>query len=243
LDAAVELQLERLLPISPEAALSQWWVARQDAQWISVRAAIARREHVQGLYDRARAVGLHVVRIAAADSGELVGNLLPKRTGARRFHWSAFDKKLLWGAAILALATCAVTAGQWVFERARLNAELERTERLAAQARSISQRLEQESSGVRSLAHELSRADAGDILAHLTERIPSNAWIYDLEIAPAANDGVKIRFDGLVPTATQFVENLEKTHEFRDVRLVSATSAGLGTGKDRIRVTALWEKQ
>ncbi len=45
---------------------------------------------------------------------------------------------------------------------------------------------------------------------------------------------------GFVPAATMFTDMLAKAPEFQEVRLASATSAGLGTAKDRVQLTARW---
>lgn len=84
----------------------------------------------------------------------------------------------------------------------------------------------------------MARPDAVDVLRTLTSDIPSDTWMYELEVKGASAPGYQVKLSGYAPTATMFVDALEKRPKFDGVRLVSAASAGIGTARDRLTVTA-----
>lgn len=241
LDRAVDLHLERDLPMSRDLVSVDWQVTRRDreARRISVRVLIARRDRVEKLRELTSAHGLRTVRVAAADaSGELVGNLLPRRARADRLRFTSLDRRLAAVAGALALAAAGLTAGQWIYERSQLADEVERASALASKAESLAHILQTKSSNASALIAIMNTQDAVDVLTSLTSSVPQDTWAYELDIKPVAAGGYQVKLGGFAPAATMFVDTLEKAPQFEQVRLVTATSAGLGAGRDRLQLTA-----
>jgi hypothetical protein len=241
IDRAVDLHLERDLPMARDLVCVDWQVTRKDreARRISVRLLIAHRERVEKLRDLTTALGLRAIRVAApGSSGELMGNLLPRRARTDRLRLTSLDRRLATVAGALALAAAGLTAGQWIYERAQLADEVEKADALAAKAQSLAHTLQAKTSSASALIGVMSTPDAVDVLTSLTSTVPQDTWAYELDIKVAAAGGYQVKLNGFAPAATTFVDTLEKTPQFEQVRLVSATSAGLGSARDRLQLTA-----
>ncbi len=255
LEAAIQLYAERELPVSSQLVCLDWRVVHRDRQRqrVSVRMFAAHRGVVDQLYERARGWGLRPVRIAVAEveseanagtdakpAGDLVGNFRPTASGVARMHITSLERRLGFGAAALGAAALLVILGQSLYERRVVGGELRRTERVAQTSADLARRFNLESAAAVALTRTMAEPDAADALADLTTAIPTDSWIYELEISPAQGREMQLRLSGFTPTATQFADLLAKRPQIKSVRLVSATSAGLGTGKDRLQIAARW---
>ncbi|MEP7246140.1 MAG: hypothetical protein ABI885_21005 [Gammaproteobacteria bacterium] len=246
LDSAIDLQLERELPLPRASVLLDWKVVRRDAgrKLVFVRLIVVRRECIERIRDQAATLELRPVRIGAASAtGAIEGNLLPRRIRPERLRLTSLDQRLLRGAALLALVTGLTVASQWVYERRNVDRELVRESVVARRVTTLTRQLEQDARPAHFLINLMRETDAVDVLSALTTRVPTDSWVYELDVGPQKEGALQVRFDGFVPTATMFVDMLEKTPEFERVRLVSASSAGLGSGKDRVRIAAAWSKK
>jgi hypothetical protein len=138
----------------------------------------------------------------------------------------------------LGVVACGVIATQWFIERWRVNADLARVSAQAQRARALARDLSRGSEGSNALIDLMARPDAVDVLRTLTSDIPPDTWMYELEIKASATSAYQVKLGGYAPAATMFVDALEKRPKFDGVRLVSAASAGIGTARDRLTVTA-----
>lgn len=243
LEQVVALHLERELPLSRDRLCVEWSVVRryENAGRIVVRLLAAHREQVERARALAMEKGLRPVRIGMFQpDGTLSGNLLSARPAGDLFRLTLRDSRVGIAAVALALGAIGVIGAQWIYERHHVGRELERVRALAAESETLERRIQSESEGVARLARLTREPDAVDVLAQLTTSVPQDSWTYDLEVSPAKGGGYQIRMAGFVPTATMFVDLLEKEPHLEQVRLVSASSAGLGSGKDHLRVTARW---
>jgi hypothetical protein len=241
LDAAVDLQLERQLPLPRSQASIYWRVVSRDraSRQLRVQVYVAQRQQLERFGERLSACGLRMTRVAVVVGPKhFEGNLLPQRPRAHPLRMTRLDRRLAMSCVALGVMACIVVASQWVLERVRLNAELARVEPLAQRARAFARDLRHGSAGSEALIAMMGRPDAVDVLRTLTSDIPSDTWLYELEIKASPNDAYQLKLVGYTPAATMFVDALEKHPTFEGVRLVSAASAGLGTTRDRLTVTA-----
>jgi hypothetical protein len=243
LDSVVDLQLERELPLRREQVCLHSQILRRDREHnrITVRIIAVHRQRIEEVQRRTVEHGLRPVRIGVAlHSGEVCGNLLPRRARADQLRVTQLDRRLATAASALAFVTGAVIAGQWIYERAQVNKELVRVQMLARAADLAARELGRQSRSGTSLIAVMERADALDVLSALTTSVPTDSWAYELEVAPGQNGVLQVKLDGFAPIAGTLVTVLEKTPGIDHVRLVSAASAGIGTGKDRLKLTARW---
>jgi hypothetical protein len=245
MDRALDLYMERELPLPRDRMCVDWEVVRRDRAHhrIVVRLLAVHRERVERLRDTLASHGLRVVRIAARAPGdELLGRLQPRERQAARFRLTALDRRLAMAAAALAAITVCVVAGQWMHERWSLRGELATARELASRSASLTTRLREDSRPAVALAQLTRTPDAADVLIRLTETVPVDTWAYELEVKPEPSGSYQVKVGGFAPAATTLVDTLEKSPQFNQVRLISATSAGLGTTRDRLQLTAKWAK-
>ncbi len=241
LDAAMDLHLERELPLPRAQSCIHWRVVSRDRanKRLQVRVHIARRSQVEKFGEQLAARGLRLARVAVATGPhDFEGDLLPQRPRARPFRITALDRRLALVCAGLAIVACGVVAAQWIFERIRVNAELARVETQARRSRTLARELNHGTGGADALIALMAHPDAVDVLRTLSSDIPADTWAYELEIKASSSSAYQVKLRGYAPAATTFVDALEKQPKFDTVRLVSATSAGIGTGRDRLTVTA-----
>ena len=120
----------------------------------------------------------------------------------------------------------------------KVDTELQRVHARAGLVRRVLEQIGRESQPAQELARVSAKADAIDVLASLTETIPPDSWVSDLDVRSAATGTPEMRLSGFAPAATTLAEMLEKTRRFGAVRLESATSAGLGSAMDHLQLSA-----
>jgi hypothetical protein len=241
LDHAIELYLERELPLPPQQLCTDWSIVRRDRDHhlIVVRILVVRREDVERMRNRIMACGLRPVRAAILGANaELIGDVLTRPRS--HFALRSLDRRLAGIVVSLAAATAGVIAAQWTYERVQVGQEVERVRSIAQSAQALADRLARDAAAANALARIMRQSDAADVLKTLTTVVPSDSWVYALNVGPAPSGTLQIELDGFTPTATVLVDLLDKAPELEEVRLVSATSAGLGAGQDRLHVTARW---
>ncbi|MEJ1962977.1 MAG: PilN domain-containing protein [Gammaproteobacteria bacterium] len=241
LDAAIDLHLERELPLPRAQVCIHWRVVSRDRakRRLLVGVHVAHRSQIEKLGEMLTARGLRLSRVAVATGpDDFEGDLLPQRSHARPFRITRLDRRLALIGFALGIVTCSVVACQWIFERTRVNAELARVGTQAQRARNLAHDLGHGAAGPEALIALMARPDAVDVLRTLTSEIPSDTWMYELEIRASSTPGYQVKLGGYAPAATMFVDALEKRPKFDGVRLVSAASAGIGTARDRLTVTA-----
>ena len=243
LERAIDLHLERELPVARERVCVHSQVVRRDPEHhrITVRLIVVHRERVERARDRVVECGLRPVRIGIAVSpDEVIGNLLPRRARPDRLRVTPMDRRLAVIAGALAMVSGVLITGQWIYERVQVGKELDRVRALASSADSTARHVARQSTGGTALIGLMSKADALDVLTTLTSTVPTDSWAYEMDVAPSQGGGMQVKLSAFAPTATVLVDVLEKSPELEQVRLVSSASAGVGTGKDRMRVTARW---
>jgi hypothetical protein len=243
LERVITLQLERESPIPPERVCVEHLITerlKQDRR-IGVEVLIVHRERLEKLRDLVRAWGLRPMRIGVERSGQVIGNFLGNKAASQAMRATRIDRRLAAAGGALAVSCALVIGWQWGYERLEVGRELRKVAVHAANADKLFRQLASAASPGEALVRTMEQPDALDMLTALTNQVPADSWVYDLEItAEPASGGPQIRLSGFTPAATLLVDQLGKSGQLTNVRLVSASSAGLGSGQDRLQLTASW---
>lgn len=241
LDQVVSLQLERECPLPLERVHVHHRIRQRlpADRRIEVDLLIIQRDRIERLQALSQQWGLHLVRIGMiSTTGDVTGNFLhaPHATGRRRLNTT--DRRLMRSAVCLGVLVLITLAGHWGYERIVVGRELRRLDAPAASADLLTQRLRAQAAPAEALTALMRQADALDTLITLTEDIPADAWVYELDVSAQGSQVPRIKLSGFAPIATTLVSQLQRSGHFDDVRLVTAISAGLGSGQDRLQLTA-----
>jgi general secretion pathway protein L len=244
LDRIVVLYLEREFPLSPERICIQHYVAEHDRarRAMTVRILIAHRDRVEELRELVLAWGLRPTRVGVrGETLPIIGNFLQQSSQATRLTLTFLDRKLVGTAAVLTLGIIGIVGAQWGYERVHVGHELSRNSAAVSAAEDLPKKLQHESAPAIALTRLSASVDAADVLPVLTEVMPANSWAYQLDVTAPPRGVPQVKLDGFAPDATILIDVLEKSPRFKNVHLVSAVSAGLGTAQDRLQLIADWE--
>ena len=241
LDRVVGLQLERECPLPVDQVHFDKQVAarmKQDGR-IAVDVWIVRRSRIEQLREMTRLWGAHLARIGVSDIDRtIVGNFLRGPTRLVRLKLTSSDRRLIACAATLATVWLGLVGFHWGSERVQLGRELRRLAAASANATTLAGQLKVEAAPAEALVGLMRLPDALDALSTLTEEVPKDSWVYDLDVVAQWPQVPRIKLAGFTPAATMLVGVLGSSHKFDTVRLVSAQSAGLGSAQDRLQVSA-----
>jgi hypothetical protein len=242
LDQVVPLQLERELPMPPERVAYDWRVAKRlkRERRIVVEVLIVRREVIERVHERAHAWHLQLTRIGrGSDPGRITGNFSQTRRRRRASRFDPIETRLAISAAVLAAFWGMALGCQWAYERIKLRHAIVEVSTKAKRTDQLVKEVQSAAAPQAALAELMGAPDALDVLVGLTEQIPADSWAYDIELTAEYPAPPKIKLSAFTPTATMLVDLLRKSGQFEHVRLVQATSAGLGFG-NRLQLTATW---
>lgn len=241
LEQVVGLQLERDCPMP----LDQVYVDRRagkpsrEGAKLAVTTLIVQRERVERLRELAGVWELRVGRIGMiSGSGDVIGDFLrtPATFGMLRF--TSTDHRLGLAAVGFATVCAAVIAFQWGYERVTVGRQLRALQEPAAAAQKLARQLKNDAAPAEALVGLMRQPDALDVLTALTQDTPKDTWFYDLDITAQWPQVPRVKLSGFTPVATLLVGTLQSSGRLNEVRLVSASSAGLGSGQDRLQLTA-----
>lgn len=241
LEQVIALQLERDCPMP----LDQVYVDRRAAKRsrigtkLEVSVLIIQRERVERLRELARLWGVRLARIGVISGPDnVIGDFLRTPATEGLFRFTRMDRRLGVAGVILAVLCAALIAFQWGYERVMVGRELRTLREPATAAEMLAHQLKADAAPAEELVGLMRQPDALDVLTTLTESTPKDTWFYDLDITAQWPQTPHVKLSGLTPVATMLVGALQNTGKLDDVRLVSATSAGLGSGQDRLQLTA-----
>lgn len=239
---AVALRMERELPLPAEQVCMDWKPVprgNEGAQALSV--AIARRAEVQRVRDAVHSWGWTVVGVGLwSDSGRPAFDLLPRQQ-LFEFALGVRERRLLAVAAGLCVLWCAVTLGQWGFERSKLAAPLAQARVETEQIRTRKAALQKLSAPLLELNKAMQEASVTEVLAALSAAVPSDTWVYQFDARSAGTDKSstgEVKLEAYTVAATSLIEQLQASRRFTQVRLLESTASGLESGGDRVKLTA-----
>lgn len=240
LDRVIALQLEREQPLRPDQVSFDWRIVgrSRSERMLTVEVLLAHRRCIERVEALAEAWQVHPIVIGVA-TGKPTGNFVKRTTRSGTLHLSRIEARLaLAGAALATL--CALTIGaQWIYERVEVGRAVASAKREAAISDRLRRDIESTAMPLAALTGLMRQSDALDVLTVLTERIPADSWVYELDIAARDPVPPEAKLSAFTPTATLLVDLLGKSGDFDHVQLLSAASAGLGFG-DRLQLIARW---
>lgn len=244
LDQVITLQLERECPMPLDRVYLDRRAGKRTGARLDVTVLVIQRERVDRARDLARAWGLRVGRIGViCDSGDVIGDFLRTPAALGRVRLTRTDRHLAMAAVTLAIACSATIAFQWGYERVMVERKLRALQEPAKTAQKLAQQLKKDADPAEALVKLMRQPDALDVLTRLTEDTPKDTWFYDLDISAQWPQAPHLKLSGFTPVATLLVGTLQGTGNLKEVRLVSASSAGLGSGLDRLQMTAQFAGQ
>lgn len=237
LSDAIELQLERKLPLARELLCVDWEVARRHpdrSRTISV--AAVRRARIEQWSERLRAWPWRLVRVSCRDSdGAVRFDLLPRSMQRVSFAFGPREAMLAWFAAGLVAGLGLLTAGQWGYERAALSKSIEEANAQVAALRKLRAMLERDSQPLTAVRRLALAPAAGSALAALSDTLPTDAWIYQTDIRAIAPAAAAITMEGYAPSAATLVQTLEQAQRFAQIELVEAGAAEAGLNRVKLK--------
>jgi hypothetical protein len=231
---AVDLQLERKLPLSRDQLYLDWRVREvlPDRSRL-IDFTVARRRTVDRVRNGVQAWSWRAV--AVTDSSEW-SNLLPPLPRRLSFDIGPRERYLAWGAAALLVLYVTVAVGKAVMDRASVTDELRQAR---AQMEHITKQravLDLEGKPIAQLHELMAQPSAAEALAAISSAVPHDTWIYQADIK-ALPSGVTAQLEGYTPSATSLLQGLQQSNHLQGIELVEAASAGMGAG-ERVELKA-----
>lgn len=238
LNTVVGYELDRFTPF-PRDEL--YFVARQDgrsADFVQVTLVAIARKRLDHILRECAALGLtpSAVDVGNHDSTPLAIDLLPKalrpnqvRTGRGR------QRKLVWLCAALLTALMVI----WLKDRQQLLEQM----RASVQAQKSQvvqvQQLRQELTNTRGAAHYLAQRKAAKttmaaLLSELTECLPQDTWVDQLEIDGSA----EVAVSGQSAKASALIARIKECHSLENPQFQGVIQPDADTGKEHFSLRA-----
>jgi general secretion pathway protein L len=237
LDAAVALQLPKLLPLVASELLTDFEVTASDLtqKMASIDLAALKKAEVNAVRERLKAWGL---RVASIHLGQPSGPRHRFKFGGdgvfgHRLKLSRSVRVLAGGAAALSLACASVVATESYRSHVSLERAKAETRAPAAAALAHRQALLGRLEPLAALAQLEAAPSATALMADLTMLVPQNTWLTTFELKDR-----HVRLVGVSPNSGNVVKLISSSLLLSDVALRSSMSLGIGTGLDRFELTA-----
>lgn len=237
LDAAVALQLPKLLPVDTGELLTDFEVtASHLSQKIAcICLAALKKTEVNAVLERLKAWGLRVASIHLGSPSGPTHRFKFRDDGAfgPRFKLRRSDRALAATAAALLLACASVAATESYRSQVSLERAKTKTRAPAAAALAHRQVLLGQLEPLAALAQLESTPSVTALVADLTMLVPQSTWLTTLELKDH-----HVRLVGVSPNSGHVVKLISSSLLLSDVALRSSMSLGIGTGLDRFELTA-----
>ena len=235
---AVDFQLDRLSPITPESIVFDVSIVSRDAARQLVRAAYAlvRRDDLDALLARLDACGFEprMVTARAVIDGTPVVFRFGGAARPRAGRW-VVPARPIWAAAAIAGAIASMLAA-WLLLDLRLEARQAETEQAriaSATAIEVSQRRDALRKIATALADIADRPPIGAVLAIVAARLPDNTYVERIEIK-----GGQLRLVGLSGAAAPILAELADSGLLSDVVLATPVAIVPDAGRERFDIHA-----
>lgn len=234
---AVELQLERKLPLPREQLYVDWIVTRKlSDRSRHIKVAAARRAHVDQWRDRFRPWGWRVARVTCPDADhDRRFNLLPRSSTRVSLAMGRREVLLAWSALSLIVCYGVVTGSQWIYERTSLATTIRDARTQVEKVRQLRAAFAAEAAPLAELKRLAELPSAASALALLSTSLPANSWLYQAEIHTAETDPV-ITMEGYTPSAASLVQALEQAQQFNSIQLIEASRADPASAANRVKL-------
>lgn len=234
---AIELQLERKLPLPRDQLYVDWEVTQKHPDRArTVAVAAVRRARVDQWRERLRAWPWRLARVSCKDpDGTIRFNLLSRSVQRVSFAFGRREALLAWFAAGLVVGLALLTAGQWIYERMSLAKRIDEARAQVSQVRQLRAQLERESKPIISIRELAQAPAAGSALAALSTVLPTDTWIYQAEIRAIATTAPVITLEGYAPSAATLVQTFEQAQQFSGIQLVETSAADAGLNRFKLK--------
>jgi hypothetical protein len=238
-DRAVDLQLERKLPLPLDQLYLDWQVRETLADRTRlVDIVVARRTTVDRVREGVQAWGWRAVAVThkAADAAQRL-NLLPPPTRRLSFAIGRRERYLAWGAVALLLIYVTIGVAKAWMEHASVSDELTQARmqmELVEKRRTL---LDTEGKPIAQLRALMAQPSAAEGLIAISSAVPHDSWIYQADFKVLPN-GVTAQLEGYAPSATSLLQGLQASGRLDAVELVEAASAGVASGVERVELKA-----
>ena len=235
----VELQLERKLPLPREQLYVDWRVREVLADRARiVDVVMARRTVVDGFRESVRARGWRPVAITTKEpAGREHFNLLPAPTRRLSFAVGTRERYLAWSAVGLVFLYIVVAIGKGWLDRTSVGDDLEKARVQTTKIEQQRALLVTEGRPIALLHEVMLQPSAADGLVAVSSALPHDSWIYQADIR-ALPSGVAVNLEGYTSSSTSLLQGLEGSGRLEAIELVEATSAGVGSGSERVQLKA-----
>jgi hypothetical protein len=238
LTRAVDLQLERELPLARHELYVDWSVreVRADRSRV-VDVIVARRTVVDDIRNAVRAWGWRLVAVTRHESGRQRFNLLPVKGGRWSFHVGRRERYLAWSASALVFLYASVALARGAIERASFRDELEQARAQIARIDEQNALLAREGRPIVLLHEIMAQPSAAEGVIAISHAMPKDSWIYQADIRSSAA-GVSMQLEAYTPSSTNLLQGLEASGRLAAVELVQTTAAGPGSAAERVEFRA-----
>lgn len=243
LDRIIPLYLEREFPLMLSAVSFSFSVVNRlrDARQIVVKIVVVRKAQLDELMIASQAWGLRVVKVGLAEGASgVAGNFIQHKPNTRSESIGGINRWLLISSAALGLLFLAVVGIEWSFERSTVASVLVQAKSNAQIAEKTFDELQSKAAPAVRLAAISRQADAADILNRLTERSPADTWVYQLSIETRQGSVSKLSWSAATPRSLEYIETIERSPEFANVKLVSSASDVNNASLVKVKLTANW---
>jgi hypothetical protein len=245
LQAVVELQLERELPVPRERVQADWRIEarNRDGTKIEVAIGVVWRSEIERVLT---AIGQWKFRVAtiSVDLGDhvTVFNFATRRNRGSVGTLTRVDRVLMMSSAIFLLAYIGVSGAQWLHERIVVQRALSNMTSRAAKIERTRAQLNERRKPMLALLGLMATPSSAEVLADLTNAVPRDSWLQQLDIRSFEDGSSQINLTASTPAATQLVSQLQQSPHLEKVELQSAATLGLGTTRDSAELSAMWRK-
>ncbi|NEX18736.1 pilus assembly protein PilM [Thiorhodococcus mannitoliphagus] len=241
LGQVVRYELDRLTPFQPDDVVFDFaqQPAPKSANRFSLDLAVCRRDLVEQWIERMTALGAPLDRISWPDAWP-GANLLPaERRPARRRFRPGLNAVLTLVAVLLGVAVLVTPLWQKEQLAGALDRELSEARRQAIAVDELRQELERARKGsTLVLEKKLEQPPILELLRELTDRLPEDTWIQNLEVD---DDEVDLR--GESGQATALIALLEQAPGIEGVSFKSPVTQIARTGKERFNISFRYVRQ
>jgi hypothetical protein len=237
LDAAVALQLPKLLPVDASELLTDFEAIASDLsqKMASIDLAALKKAEVNAVLERLKAWGMRVasVHLGSPSGPRYRFKFADDGAFGHRIKLRRSDRVLAGAAAALSLACASVAATESYRSQVSLERAKTETRAPAAAALAHRQKLLGRLEPLTALAQLEAAPSATALVADLTMLVPQNTWLTTLELKDR-----HVRLVGVSPNSGSVVKLISSSLLLTDVALRSSMSLGIGTGLDRFELTA-----
>lgn len=233
---ALELQLERELPLGRESLAVRWRVIHKlDSGAREIAVAAVRKQFIEQLLKDVAAAGWRVLALrSSADDRSAAFDF--GASGSDRSHTHRYDSRLAALAIGFVSAWLLIVAGQWVYERQALDDQIVQARVQVEEFERASKALSGEGKPLHALEDLQAKVTAQEALAAISSAMPPNAWIYYFDFQPHDDEPASVKIAGYAPTATDLVDALQANGQLDEVTLVQAM-AEEGAERERLEIT------